>query len=64
MLSLLLSPSATEAFLLYSRVDTGEVGFVVVNEPKHNDDVHLVGYSSTPVGVAYDPVTQVSCLCG
>jgi len=50
-----------EEFLLYADSLYGYVGFIDVNRnSSFPNDLHLIAYSDRPVGVAYDPLTEVN----
>lgn len=51
--------SVPSEFVLYTDSDYGHVGLIVVGGGALEGNLHLIGYSSRPVGVAYDPLLQV-----
>lgn len=54
--------SVPSEFLLYCDAYYGHVGLIDVSSDPVTRDLHLIAYSSRPIGVAYDPVNQVGVL--
>ena len=53
--------SVPDQFLLYVDSLYGHVGFIDINpNTSFSNDLHLIAYSERPVGVAYDPLTEVN----
>ena len=54
-----LFDAAPESMLLFALMERGEVAMMPAEHHPASNNIALIGRSSRPVGVAYDPIEQV-----
>ena len=55
--------AAPESMLLFALMERGEVAMIPADHHPASNNIALIGRSSRPVGVAYDPIEQVRTQC-
>ena len=55
----MLFDAAPESMLLFALMERGEVAMIPADHHPASNNIALIGRSSRPVGVAYDPIEQV-----